>query len=117
MLVGTDITVISRFDKMVERFGDKAYQKFLNDSEISLVKSTSTAAGFWAVKEAFSKALGCGIGAEVSFHDISIAKTPKNQPILNIKEEIITKFNIKNTSVSIAHDGGFAIAIVVIEIK
>lgn len=117
MLVGTDITVISRFDKMVERFGDKAYQKFLNDSEIKLVKGTSTAAGFWAVKEAFSKALGCGIGSDLGFHDVTILKTIKNQPILEIKEEIKSKFNIRNTSVSIAHDGGFAIAIVVIENK
>lgn len=114
MLVGTDITVISRFDKMVEKFGDKAYKRFLNDEEIELVKSTATAAGFWAVKEAFSKALGCGIGSELGFHDISIKKTYKNQPYLQINDEIINKFNIKNTSISIAHDGGFAIAIVVV---
>ncbi|MCK9337015.1 MAG: holo-ACP synthase [Arcobacteraceae bacterium] len=114
MLVGTDITVISRFDKMVEKFGDKAYKRFLNDEEIELVKSTATAAGFWAVKEAFSKALGCGIGSELGFHDISIKKTDKNQPYLQINDEIINKFNIKNTSISIAHDGGFAIAIVVV---
>jgi holo-[acyl-carrier protein] synthase len=114
MLIGTDITVISRFDKMVERFGQKAYSRFLNDEEILLVKSTATAAGFWAVKEAFSKALGCGIGSELGFHDISIKKTEKNKPYLEISKKIIDKFNIKNSSISIAHDGGFAIAVVVI---
>lgn len=114
MRIGTDITVISRFDKMVERFGDKAYKRFLNDDEIALVKSTATASGFWALKEATSKALGCGIGSELGFHDMIIKKTPKNQPFLEFEETIIKKFNIKKTSVSIAHDGGFAIAVVVI---
>lgn len=114
MRVGTDITVISRFDKMVEKFGDKAYKKFLNDNEITLVKSTATAAGFWAAKEAVSKALGCGIGSELTFGNITIQKTPKNQPFLEFDEDIRKKFNIEKSSLSIAHDGGFAIAVVVI---
>ncbi|QOG11663.1 holo-ACP synthase [Arcobacter sp. FWKO B] len=116
MFVGTDITVIARFDKMVEKFGNKAYKRFLNDEEIALVKTTTTAAGFWAAKEAVSKALGCGIGAELSFHDIIIKKSIKNKPLLVFCDEVKKKFSIKQSSLSISHDGGFAIAVVIIEV-
>ena len=112
-MIGIDIVVISRIEKMIERFGDKALKKFLNPKEILLVKSPSTAAGFWAAKEAASKAIGTGIGANCSFHDIKIKKTIKNAPVLKYKKYIRKKFKIKNTSLSITHDGGFAIAVVV----
>ena len=112
-MIGIDIVVISRIEKMIERFGDKALKKFLSSKEILLVKSPSTAAGFWAAKEAASKAIGTGIGANCSFHDIKIKKTIKNAPVLKYKKYIRKKFKIKNTSLSITHDGGFAVAVVV----
>ena len=112
-MIGIDIVVISRIEKMIERFGDKALKKFLSSKEILLVKSPSTAAGFWAAKEAASKAIGTGIGANCSFHDIKIKKTIKNAPVLKYKKHIRKKFKIKNTSLSITHDGGFAVAVVV----
>ena len=114
-MVGVDIVVISRIEQMMEKFGNKALKKFLNDDEIALVKSPSTAAGFWALKEATSKALGTGIGSTCSFHDICISKTSKGAPIVTLSDEILMQFKIQNSSCSIAHDGGFAIAMVSFE--
>lgn len=114
-MIGVDITVLSRIENMYEKFGEKAYKKFLNDDEIRLIKKPTTAAGFWAAKEAASKALGTGIGAECSFHDIYLSKSEKGAPLITFSEKIIKDFNIKNASVSITHDGGFAIAVVAIE--
>ena len=116
-MIGIDIVVISRIEKMIEKFGDKALKKFLSDDEILLVKTPSTAAGFWAAKEAASKAIGTGIGSTCSFHDIKIAKSDKNAPLLKYKKHIRKKFKIKQTSLSITHDGGFAIAVVVSKVK
>lgn len=98
---------------MVERFGDKALQKFLTKKEIKLVKNVATAAGFWAAKEAASKAIGTGIGKECGFFDIKISKSEKGQPLLKYKKHIRKKFYFKKSSLSITHDGGFAIAVVV----
>ncbi len=112
-MIGIDIVVINRIEMMVEKFGDKAMQKFLSSKEISIAKKPSTIAGFWAAKEAASKAIGTGIGAVCSFHDIKISKSKSGQPILKYKKKIRKKFKIKTTSVSITHDGGFAIAVVV----
>ena len=116
-MIGIDIVVISRIEKMIEKFGSKALKRFLTKKEILLIKSPSTAAGFWAAKEAASKAIGTGIGAICSFHDIKITKSAKNAPLLKYRKKIRKKFNIKNTSLSITHDGGFAIAVVAIESK
>jgi holo-[acyl-carrier protein] synthase len=113
-MIGIDIAVISRIEKMVEKFGNKALEKFLTNKEITLVKNSSSAAGFWAAKEAASKAIGTGIGKECSFFDITISKSKKGQPLIKYKKHIRKKFNIKISSVSITHDGGYAIAVVVI---
>ena len=102
-------------ERMIARFGDKALQKFLSQNEINLVKNYKTAAGFWATKEAVSKALGVGISKECSFFDIEITKTPKGAPQLKLSNKLLDNFNIKDTSVSITHDGEYAIAVVAIE--
>ena len=116
-MIGIDITVISRIEKMIDKFKDKALKKFLSHKEMKLAKTASSYAGFWAAKEAASKAIGTGIGKNCSFHDIKIKKLNSGQPILKYKKKIRKKYNIKSTSLSITHDGGFAIAVVVNERK
>jgi len=114
MKIGTDIIQISRLEKSIEKFGDKFKAKFLNESEIALAKRLESIAGFWAAKEAISKALGCGIGAELSFHDIIIVKNKKGAPSFTLSPEAQKIHNINASSLSISHDGGFAIAVVAI---
>lgn len=116
-MIGIDIAIVSRIEKMMDKFGDRALKRFLSDDEIALVKSPSSAAGFWAAKEAASKAIGTGIGKECSFADIKLSKTKKNAPKIKYKKHIRKKYKIKSSSVSITHDGGFAIAVVAIEKK
>jgi len=112
--VGTDIIRIDRVKKALDKFGDKFKQRFLNETEIILTKKTSSIAGFWAAKEAISKALGCGIGKELSFHDIVISKTPKGAPQFQLTSHAQKIHQISSSSLSISHDGGFAIAVVII---
>lgn len=116
-MIGIDITVISRISNMIDRFGTKALNRFLSKKEIALTSSVASYAGFWAAKEAASKAIGTGIGKECSFKDIKIKKLKSGQPILKYKKHLREKYKIKSTSLSITHDGGFAIAVVVNEIK
>lgn len=114
-MIGIDLVKTSRIERMMKRFGEKALQKFLSKNEINLVKNHKTASGFWATKEAVSKALGVGIGSECSFFDIEISKSDRGAPQLNLSDKLIYNFNIKDTSVSITHDGEYAIAVVAIE--
>lgn len=111
-MIGIDVTSVNRIKNMHEKFGRKAYERFLNEDEIYLVRRPETAAGFWAAKEAASKALGTGIGKECSFHDIKIKKTKKGAPKLKYSKAIRKKFKISKTLLSITHDQGIAIAVV-----
>jgi holo-[acyl-carrier protein] synthase len=111
--VGIDIVSINRIEQMIKKFGQKALKRFLDQDEITLAKNnTHTIAGFWAAKEAASKALGTGISKECSFFDIKISKTKKNAPKIKLKKKIRKKYKFKKSIISITHDGGFAIAIV-----
>ena len=112
-MIGIDIVSINRIAAAKARHGDLFLRKFLNDSEIELAKNNATLAGFWAAKEAISKALGCGIGTEFGFGDATIYKDNKGAPKIQFKLDTLLKFNIKNSSLSITHDGGFAIAAVI----
>ncbi len=114
-MIGIDIVSIKRFEKFLEK--KTALQKYLCDEEILLITSPSTAAGFFAAKEAVSKALGTGIGAKCSFTDIKIHKDSKGAPFYTLSSHIIEDFDIIETSLSISHDGGFAIAVAVINTK
>jgi holo-[acyl-carrier protein] synthase len=114
MKVGTDIIQIQRIDKLVKRYGIKFKQRFLSKNEIAVAKRIETIAGFWAAKEAISKALGCGIGDQLSFHDIVIAKDHRGAPYFKLTQEAQKAHRIKEASLSISHDGGFAIAVAVI---
>lgn len=114
-MVGCDIVACSRIEKIYNRHKTFFLDKFLSKKEQIYIKNSNTLAGFWAIKEAASKALGVGISKECSFFDIIISKDDKNAPHIDFSQRVIKKFNIKSSSVSMAHDGGFAIAIVTIE--
>jgi len=115
MKIGTDIIQIQRVEKLLKRYDTRFKQRFLSSKEIAVARKVETVAGFWAAKEAISKALGCGIGARLSFHDIIIAKNHLGAPYFKLTREAQKIHKIKKSSLSISHDGGFAIAVVVIE--
>lgn len=109
--IGIDIVNITRIEKLIDKFGLEKL-KFLNKDESYTVKPQSIA-GIFAAKEAFSKALGTGIGKEFSFSDISVLKNKKGKPFIKINSSNI---KINNCDISISHDGNFAIAAVIVEI-
>lgn len=114
-MIGIDLVKLERIKNSLDRFGDKFLHRFLSHEEINLIKNHKTAAGFWAAKEATSKALGTGIGKECGFHDILISKTSKGAPQVKLSEKLMQLYNITDTSLSITHDGDYAIAVVAIE--
>ncbi len=117
MKIGTDIIQIDRIKQALEKDGDRFKKRFLNQSEIEIATKIDTIAGFWAAKEAISKALGCGIGSKLSFGDITIFKDKMGAPHFKLSDNAQKVHNIKDSSLSISHDGNFAIAIAAIEIK
>ena len=114
MNIGCDLVSIARIERIYQKHGEKFLDKFLSKEEQKLLKSNATLAGFWAAKEAASKALGVGISLECSFLDIKISKDSKNAPKLDFSQKILKNFNIQSTSLSISHDNGFAMAVAIV---
>ncbi len=114
MKIGTDIVVISRIEKSIQKFGNKFLDRFLSKEEQEIATRIESIAGYWSAKESVAKALGCGIGAELCFHDIQIYKDKKGAPHFKLTQKAQAIHKITNSSLSITHDGGFAISVVVL---
>ena len=109
--IGIDIASIKRVETFVNRFGKKGLYRFLSKKELKLASRIETIAGFWATKEAVSKALGCGIGKELGFLDIKISKTKKNAPKVKLTKRARKRHKVEEVVVSISHESGIAIAV------
>ncbi|PAF54237.1 holo-ACP synthase [Helicobacter sp. 13S00482-2] len=121
-MIGIDIVAISRIEKNITKYGEVFLKKFLSQEEILLATNSlgykiTTIAGFWAAKEACSKALGVGISEQLGFLDMELSKNNKNAPFITLKKDKMSFFNIDSISLSITHDGGFAIAAVMVNLK
>ncbi|MFJ7953307.1 holo-ACP synthase [Lysinibacillus sp. NPDC096418] len=111
--IGLDIIEIERVANAMART-DKFKDRILSEREIALFTTYSTSrkveflAGRFAAKEAFSKALGTGIGAECKLHDIEILRGDAGNPVLYFKGELVNGF------VSITHAKQYAAAQVIL---
>ena len=107
MKIGCDLVSIARIEKIYQKHGEKFLDKFLDADEQKLFKTSSSLAGLWAAKEA-------AISLECSFFDIKISKDSKNAPKLDFSQKILKNFKIQTASLSISHDFGFAMAVVIV---
>lgn len=114
-MIGIDVTVISRFERFLDRFGKRGLGRFLTQEEMESVKSPKSAAALWAAKEAAAKALGVGIGRELGFKSMVVSKNKRGAPQISFDRESIQRFRIKSSHLSITHDGDIAIAVVIIK--
>ncbi len=130
--IGNDLISVSRIQNLISKFKEKFEEKIFTKNEIAkaqLIKigddNFSPRSAFYAkrfaAKEAFSKAIGLGIGRGVDFKDIEIDNDKLGKPfirILNNKEEFIKNhFNCKNFAIhlSLSDENPLASAFVVIE--
>jgi len=121
---GIDIISIDRIRTSIDRSGRSFLQRVYTDAEIEYCESrkihaAQSFAGRFAAKEAVAKALGTGIGTKgVSFTDMEILPDGNGMPCVSLTGNARQVYNEKNgrsISVSISHDGGFAIAVCHIE--
>ena len=117
MILGTgiDIVELDRIEAILER-GTSLQERILTDKEKNLLHAFSSSrreiefiAGRFAAKEAFSKALGTGIG-KIGFKDIEILPDTKGAPVLTC-----SYVQDKKIHLSISHSREYAIAQVIIE--
>jgi len=111
---GIDIIEIKRFDSLKNK--DTFMKSVFNPNELEYIKnsgnSSKTIAGLYASKEAFLKSIKMGIN-NYSLLDIEIIHDNNKCPSIILHNELKKTYsNIKNMSLSISHDGDYAISIV-----
>lgn len=122
--VGTDLVEIGRISRMLEKFGDAFRKRVFTPAELAEAGRRHHApafyAGRWAVKEAASKALGCGIGEDCRFTDVELENAPDGAPFLKLRGKAAEYAASRGGGifhVSLSHDGAYATAVVVWEFR
>ncbi|WP_017549581.1 holo-ACP synthase [Salinicoccus carnicancri] len=110
--LGTDIIEISRVRKIESR-SNRLSRRILSDPEMAHYDTLKIEkrrieylAGRFAVKEAYSKALGTGIGKSAAFQDVICMNDSKGKPFIE---------GDKRAHVSISHADEYATATVILE--
>ncbi len=115
--IGLDIIELDRIRRIVER-QPGFIKRILTINEIekfatlSKERKVEFLAGRFAVKEAYSKALGTGIGEGIGFQDIEVNNDEKGKPYINILKETPENPSI---FVSITHTRQYAAAQVILQ--
>ncbi|MEX2803671.1 holo-ACP synthase [Streptococcus sp. H31] len=111
---GIDLQAIDAIAAAYEKNNSFA-RRILTDEELTVFQSLSAPkrqmeylAGRWAAKEAFSKALGTGIGP-VGFRDIEVLTNDKGAPVITHSPFAGKSF------ISLSHSGNFVQASVILE--
>ncbi len=89
--LGNDLADIRRVEKVYTRFGKKFLARVFTKKEqekcCSAYKPPACYAKRFAAKEAFAKAVGCGIGEKLGWLDIELISDEKNKPALLLSEK------------------------------
>lgn len=107
--LGTDIVEIKRIAHV--NIKDRLARRILSENELKVYNGINNesrkneyVAGRFSAKEAYSKALGTGIGEHVRFHDISIMNDKMGKPFIEGSSALI----------SISHSQEYATATVIL---
>ncbi len=109
---GIDIVYIKRFENIKDGFIEKCFTT--NEIEYINTKANKleTMAGIFASKEAFLKSINKGID-DYSLLDIEVLHK-NNIPYITLHNELKKDIDYKEISLSISHDGSYAVASVII---
>ena len=118
--IGTDIIEVARIQKMIDEYGDKFLKRIYTETEIEYCESFGKRkyehfAARFAIKEAFSKAIGTGLTNSFAFNEVGIANLQTGKPELILEGEMKKRWSDKIFHISLAHTEGNAIAFVIME--
>jgi holo-[acyl-carrier protein] synthase len=118
---GVDLVDIPRIERILSRYGERFLARVYTQNEIrfSHGRASELAARF-AAKEAVSKALGVGVRilspAGIGWQDVETLNEHSGKPYVRLHGRaaaLAQAQGLTEWSVSLSHDGGFAIAFVV----
>lgn len=128
--LGTDLVEIIRFEKSFDfnsllPFSNKLLDRVLTLSEREIFdqrwaanpqRAISYLATRFAAKEAFAKAMGCGIGQVFSFQDLSVLNSSDGQPVMEYSTGLQAWLDERSlvALVSLSDEQHYAVATVIL---
>jgi holo-[acyl-carrier protein] synthase len=120
--IGIDVVKVERIVDSLERFGERFEKRLFTPDELAYCRTHKDPiphlAARFAAKEAFFKAIGTGLSNGVGWKQAEVLQPGGRQPTLRISGVALERFQAlgcTDSHVSLTHDGGLAIACVVIE--
>ena len=115
--IGVDIVEIERFAASMQRSGQSLIERiFLPEEQAYCSPQREPARCFavrFAAKEAVSKALGTGIGAQLGWRDIEICRKASGEPFVVLHgtgAETARRMGVREVLISLSHSEHYAVA-------
>ncbi len=120
--IGIDIIEVARIAASYEKFGERFLNRILRPEEIRYCLSHRAPGPFlaarFAAKEAISKAFGTGIGAQLAWQDMEVARKESGEPYVILHDRGKTLFAERKAArllISLSHTQGHAAAVAILE--
>jgi holo-[acyl-carrier protein] synthase len=124
--IGTDVCDVRRIRATYARRGERFAERVLGAQELAVfrarrarveARSISYLATRFSAKEAFSKAIGLGLHAPMTWRDCQILNLPSGQPVLRLGGELARWFDDRRLTghVTVSDETDYATSFVVVE--
>ena len=124
--IGTDICDVRRIRQSLERHGERFAAKILADAEMQTWRNRSARwpergvrylATRFSAKEAFSKAIGLGLHAPMTWQRCEIINLPSGQPVVNCHGPLAQWMAERGlqAKVSLSDESDYAVSFVIVE--
>ncbi len=120
--IGVDVVKVERLMQALERFGERMERRLFTDGELEYCRRHKDPlphlAARFAAKEAAFKAIGTGLSGGVGWKQAEVLQPGGLQPQLRFSGPALERFQALGCTashLSLSHDGGLALACVVIE--
>src|SRR5271170_7901694 len=120
--IGIDIIEVGRIKASHEKFGERFLNRILLPNEIAYCLSHKIPGPFlaarFAAKEAISKAFGTGIGSQLSWQDMEVARRPSGEPYVILHgngPKLLAERQGRHVLISLSHTQEHATAVAILE--
>ncbi|MEK7366044.1 MAG: holo-ACP synthase [Candidatus Deferrimicrobiota bacterium] len=120
--IGVDIVDIARIQGLLDRYGERFLHRVYTEAETAYAMSGANKAerlaGRFAVKEAVMKALGTGKSLGILWRDVETVRGRLGKPDVHLHGQAVKWAKLRGAGavhVAITHDGGKAVAFVILE--
>ncbi len=120
--IGVDVIKVERLSQSLERFGERMEKRIFTAGELEYCRRHKDPlphlAARFAAKEAAFKAIGTGLSGGVGWRQAEVIQPGGHPPVLRFHGVALARFQALGCTashLSLSHDGGLAVACVVIE--